>query len=124
MQDQMVAGAEALVDVVDRFRSWRRTHPKRSRLPGELWTEAAHLARSYGIWRVAQALNLDYCVLKRHVAALPPAFVEVEVANSPVNAAVCNLVEMERGDGARMKVQCASTADLMALSEAFWRCRA
>ncbi|MGH7208152.1 MAG: hypothetical protein ACREIL_02085 [Nitrospiraceae bacterium] len=111
-----------IAEVAGRFESWRRSHPKRSPLPDELWREAADLARAHGIHPVARALNLAYYDLKRHAEAVRPAFVEVSVC--PPAATAERIVEMERPDGARMKVRCAGPGDLVALSESFWRRRA
>ena len=40
-----------IADLVARFESWRGSHPKRSRLPDELWRDAAQLARAHGSLR-------------------------------------------------------------------------
>lgn len=118
-----LGGAMGLTAVVGRFQSWRKTHAKRSRLPDKLWADAAELARTHGVHRVAQTLNLAYYDLKRRVEVLRPTFVEVQAVPPPATPAF-SFVELERSDGARMKVQCASQGDLVALADSFWRCRA
>ncbi len=107
---------------------WRRTRPKPGPMPAALWRDAAQLAQAHGINPIASALRLEYYALKRHVdgarrpeAADQPAFVEVSVRPS-APAPDC-VVEMERPDGARMRVQLPSQENLVALTEAFWRCR-
>lgn len=115
-----------------RLDGWRRTRPKRGPMPAELWKEAADLARLHGINPVAQALCLNYYSLKRHLnlvvrntpspqAASRPAFVELAVVPS-AQTDECR-VELERTDGARMKLWLSRQTDLLELVESFWRCR-
>lgn len=111
-----------------RIDAWRRTRPKRGPMPEALWREAAQLAQAHGIHPIACALRLEYYALKRHVdgarrpeATAQPAFVEVSVCPS-APAPDC-VVEMERPDGARMRVRLPSQENLIALTEAFWGCR-
>jgi hypothetical protein len=82
-----------------------------------------------GIHPVARALRLDYYSLKRRVDGAAsrrqsPAAAFVEVALSP-SASSCSpvesVIEMERPDGARMRIRVASEASLVGLTEAFWR---
>jgi hypothetical protein len=123
-EEVAVGHKPTLAQAAGRFQGWRRIHPRRSRLPEQLWLEAAQLARAHGVNRVARALSLGYYSLKRHVVALPPTFVEVEAVHSPVAAGGLSVVELERADGARMTVRGASQGDLVALSDSFWRCLA
>jgi hypothetical protein len=44
---------------------WRWTRLKRSPMPEELWAQAARLAQSLGVCRVARDLRLCYESLKR-----------------------------------------------------------
>lgn len=119
-----------VADLKHRIEAWRRTRPKWGPMPEVLWQEAAELARRHGLNPVARALRVHYYALKRALGRAPrrdetscPAFVEVSVC-SPAAVSLGCLVEMERPDGARMNVRGASQSDLVALSEAFWRCRA
>lgn len=112
-----------------RVEAWRKNRPKRSSMPATLWEEAAQLARSHGVHPIARALRLEYYALKRHVQGSPgreeparPAFVEVSVR--PPTATRDCVVEMERADGARMRVRLTSPEDLVAVTESFWRDRA
>ncbi len=50
-----------------RFDHWRELGRKGRRIPHELWSDAAELARRHGINRVAKGLGLDYNGLKRRV---------------------------------------------------------
>jgi hypothetical protein len=71
--------------------AWRRAQRGRSRLPEDLWTAAAALARSEGVRWVPRALRLDFHRLKRRCTqgagdalspAALPAFVEVQLGPS------------------------------------------
>lgn len=103
---------------------WRQLRPKLRPMPERLWSEAASLARTLGVYPVAQALGLNYGVLKRH--AFPkgkrgrprkmPSFAEprpsgdgfVEITGFPsVNAPSEKgaVVEVMAADGARLTLR-------------------
>lgn len=117
-------------DVRRRLDAWRKSRPKWGPIPAPLWKEAAALARAHGINPIAKALRLDYYSLKRQMEAVArtpgtkpvahPAFVEVAVVPSSPPPAEC-AVELERSDGARMRVRLSRQEDLVALSDSFWR---
>lgn len=124
----------AVSDLRQRLDSWRKGRTKLGPIPPPLWSEAAALARVQGVHPVARSLGLDYNALKRHVGAgsitasaappvAPAAFVELALVPSSPLPAECT-VELERRDGARMKIKLARSEDLLALAESFWRCRA
>lgn len=109
-----------------RIELWRKTRPKRGLMPEGLWREAAQLARIHGVNPIARALGLDYYSLKGHAIrcsrpdrASSPAFVEVSVCG-PALSTEC-VVEMERPDGARMRIRFAGQDHLVALSDSFWK---
>lgn len=70
-------------EVRARFEEWRRNRKGKSRIPDELWSAAAQLARKNGINRTAAELHLDGGKLKRLMAEKTrpgksaPAFVEL-----------------------------------------------
>jgi len=112
-----------------RVEAWRKTRAKGSPMPDKLWEEAADLARRHGINPIARALRLEYYALKHHVEGSGgreepsrPAFVEVSV--SPPSAPRDCVVEMERADGARMRVRLTHPGDLVTVTDSFWRYRA
>lgn len=124
----------AVIDVRRRLDSWRRSRSKLGPIPSPLWNEAAALARLHGVHPVARSLGLDYNALKRHVRAgslaastatpvAPPAFVELALVPSSPTLAECT-AELERRDGARMRVKLARSEDLLAMAESFLRWRA
>lgn len=117
-----------LSDLGRRIDVWRRTRPKLGPMPSELWKDATRLAQLHGINPVAKTLRLDYHALKRHLqaarglrAASPPAFVEV-CLSQPLPTSGC-FVELERPDGAKMKVRVSRQEELVVLTESFWRCQ-
>lgn len=114
--------------------SWRRSRTKLGPIPPPLWHEAAALARVRGVHPIARSLGLDYNALKRHLRAgsiaastatpvAPSAFVELALVPSSPPPAECT-AELERRDGARMRIKLARSEDLLALAESFLRWRA
>lgn len=113
----------------DRFEVWRRDHPGRPRLPGELWSEAANVAQECGVYRTAKMLRLSYDSLKQHVqvgglgggkAPRTPRFVELRPL-SPAAMPECS-VELENMRGAKIKIQLngGAVGELPNLARLFW----
>ena len=50
--------------------AWRSSREKRGPIPSAFWTAAAALARRYSVYRISQALRLNYGVLKRRMKGL------------------------------------------------------
>ena len=113
------------------FEHWRRTrsHPA-ERLPQRLWKQAAALARVLPYSRVAQHVRVSPSDLKKHMAtprnsklATSPQFVEVPTpppwppaTRSPLSMEI----ELERRDGARLRLRCPESASsVAALVQAF-----
>ena len=115
-----------------RLEVWRKSRSRGKRIPDQLWALAASLARTQGVSRVSQRLGLDYNGLKRRAEAIrtprrsrlkpPPGFVELPLVGQPVLGPNC-LVELARGEGARMTIRWEGKdgLDLVGLAEAFWR---
>ncbi len=57
-----------LEDMRARFQVWRQARKNGERLPKELWSEAAGLARRLGVNPVCEALGLNHTTLKEHAA--------------------------------------------------------
>ena len=123
--------AETAGELRGRIEGWRGTRrTSTERMPERLWTEAARLARVYGVSRVARALRLDYRALKRRVGgkggrgevleASPAVFLELGLPSAGREGVV---VELASGDGAKLTARLPDTAglDLVSLAEAFWR---
>ena len=109
--------------------TWREQRRGRERIPNGLWSEAARAARQYGLNRVSKALGLDYNHLKRRAGrcagatetsrGLGPVFVELE--GQRTEAGLACVVELEKGNGARMRICVRETVavDWGKLKEAF-----
>ena len=108
---------------------WREHRVGGERIPEGVWGEAARAAREYGLNRVSKALGLDYNQLKRRsgggaratepMKGAGPVFVELEGV-SPEAGLAC-VVELEKGNGARMRICARETVavDWGKLKEAF-----
>jgi hypothetical protein len=106
-----------LDQLAGQFDHWRRTraHPG-ERIPPHLWTQAAALAQVVPYSRVAQHLRVSPSDLKKHMAVPPKAlsaafpvpapFVEVPPAPIWPPAAQILEIELERPDGARLRLRC------------------
>jgi hypothetical protein len=116
-----------LDELRSRFEQWRQTRRGRARIPDELWSAAAALARRDGVNKTAAALRLDGGKLKRQMTAVvssrrhaaPPAF--VEFVASGADGAAEYTVELEGHHGKlRIHSKGATAADLAELSRALW----
>ena len=111
------------------LQAWRGQRRHGQRIPQDLWSAAADAARRHGVNRVSRALGLDYYQLKRRcglceeqdgsVRDAEGEFIELEAARS-TGAASC-VVELEKGNGAKLRVSVgdAATIDWCRLKEAF-----
>ena len=119
--------------VADHFERWRSNKKKGERIPGALWFEAVGLVTDYPLSRVCRTLRLCATDLKRHQAALS-AGKELAVARSErsfveIDPAVVDqamrpggtpvLMEIERPDGLRLRMQPVNSSDMLALMARF-----
>ena len=117
-------GVPAEVDGIrEQLQEWRGKRRHGHRIPEELWAAAVAAARRHGLNRVSQTLKLDYYQLKRRCgqkgeAASEGVFVELESAKA--EGARC-LVELEKGNGAKLRVcvDDAAAVDWCRVKEAF-----
>jgi hypothetical protein len=110
-------------------------------LPDELWEEIVAVAGAAGVSRTSRALGLWYYSVKRRVAAIEgvggtgravPALVAaaapsvrfVEVAGQRFVAGDGCVIEMQRGDGARVTVRQARVEDVAIVVQSFLGVRA
>ena len=117
-----------LDQLAGQFEHWRRTrsHPS-ERIPQRLWKQAAALARVLPYSRVAQHVRVSPSDLKKHMAtphaskpATSPRFVEVPPTPAWPPATQGMEMELERPDGARLRLRCPeSTSSVTALVQAF-----
>ena len=124
-----------LNDLARRLAAWRATRSPGQRIPRELWSAAAKLARTYTVSSVASALSLSYVDLRRRVlgpngeaqAAELPAFVQLTAPQPLVPApapAPANL-ELIQPSGARLLVRldCPTARQLLPWLQTFLRHR-
>ena len=107
---------------------FRRTRPRRTKLPDSLWQAAVELARRHGVYAVAQPLRLDYMGLKRRLDGATtlrretskPAFLEL-IASPPATLEEY-VIEFESVGGGKMRIQwkAAAPPDVGSLLRA-WR---
>lgn len=111
---------------------WRGKKSKGQRIPEELWGAAVRAVGRHGLNRVSRALGLDYYHLKKRsgqgkkkrprAEGGEPVFVEVSsVAREVTETAATCVVELEKGNGVRLRVCVAdaATVDWCRVKEAF-----
>jgi hypothetical protein len=121
--------AQGLQEIRSHIDVWRWTRLKRSPMPEALWGQAAKLAQSLGVWRVARDLGLCYESLKRRIEerasqkeAGAVRFVEVRGADlMEVGSSDGSVIELHATDGTRMTIRLGRGAqvDMKALVVAF-----
>ncbi|MDA8090267.1 MAG: hypothetical protein M0Z61_08630 [Nitrospiraceae bacterium] len=112
-----------LEEIQERFEQWRRDKKGREKIPETLWAAAAALASRHPVFKIAEALRLNYNDLKERASkgsiGTPgsPAFVEFK----PVPAATVSecVIEIEK-PGAKMKISFKGGVDVFELSKSFW----
>jgi hypothetical protein len=120
----------ALSAASERFNQWRSRHRKRTRLPKELWRQAAGLAGEHGLNKTARALGLDYYSLKKHLEQMTteeliPAKAEANFIELLGGAMTPGLIEctIEWTDGGdstvRMHIKGAGLSELASLAGVF-----
>ena len=105
---------------------WRERRRPRTRIPEELWREAAELACAHGINRTARALRLDYYALKKRAAAAARSgeraaeFVEILPGGLSAPRPEC-MIELEDAGGVKMRIYLAGgdLPDVAALARGF-----
>jgi len=121
--------AAPIVELQRELEEYRRSRPRRAKLPESIWEAAVALAHEHGLYAVTQALRLDYMGLKKRVrsyvasrrpANSKPVFVEL-ITPPPARREAC-LIEFEstRGDKMRIHWPASSAPDWTALLRA-WR---
>jgi hypothetical protein len=120
--------AEPIVQMQRELEEYRRSRPRRAKLPESIWEAAAALAREHGVYAVAQALRLDYMGLKKRLGGVAsrrpgkakPVFVEL-IAPPPATGEECRIeFESTRGDKMRIHWPVRTAPDRTALLRA-WR---
>ena len=114
----------ALERVRSQFEEWR-THKgnRRERIPERLWSAAAEAAQRHGVHAVSRAVRIEHSALRRRVQTArgvandATAFVEMDGAAGSVGC----IIELEKGNGARMRicVHDGAAVDWSRMKEAF-----
>jgi hypothetical protein len=117
---------ESIEQVRARFEQWRQTRRGKARIPDELWTAAAAVARRNGCNRTAAALGLDGGKLRKQMVAAgavsrrtaPPAFLEF---TAPAASAAEYMIELEGRNGT-LRIHCkgVTATQLAELSRSLW----
>ena len=127
MSDQTVKHLPAAIEGVrTQFEKWRAVKGKRDRIPERLWKVATKVARKHGVHAVSHAVGLEHSALKRRVGpALSYPSTEVtrfvELQGMPVADRAGCVVELEKGNGTRMRISVRdrATMDWSWMKEAF-----
>lgn len=109
------------------FEAWRAQKRGRERIPERLWSAAVSAARLHGVHAVSQGLGLNAGDLKRRVEESVGDAVEVgeapfmEMVVGVDKSAPSCVVELEKGNGTRMRICVRDTAtiDWARMKEAF-----
>lgn len=120
----------ALAALAEQFAHWRRSRATaQERIPPPLWEQAVGLTRVLPRSQVAKRLRLSPTDLRKRClarlargapAVAPPAFVEVTgVGSAPAAPMGATVIEVERSDGARLRLHCSATPPLVVVLRAF-----
>ena len=121
----------SLDNVKLKFKTWRMTRTRGTRIPEELWLAAINVFHSEDLtlYKIARALRLNQTDLKKHIQqaipivekASPPTFIEVCCEAQPVSISEC-IVEMKNSNGSIMKMCFKGKIDfdLLELGKSFW----
>jgi len=123
-----------LDELARQLTDWRATRPPGQRIPKELWSAAAELARTYTVSSVATALRLSYADLRRRVhgskdqaqrAVLPTTFVQLAAPQPLAAASAPASLELIEPSGARLLVRLEkpTARELLPWLERFLRAR-
>lgn len=126
MKKRKAEAPEEVKSLRKRLDEWRAQKRQGDRIPEKLWKEATALAGRHGLNRVSRALGLDYYHLKKRTGMKgkksqthEEVFAELQAAVSETRGAC--VVELQKGNGAKLKVNVSNgaTVDWCRLKEAF-----
>jgi hypothetical protein len=129
--DTVLQAEPVLADLADQFAHWRQTRQHHEPIPPRLWSQAVALTALLPYGQVAKRLRLSPTDLKKRCLARPgmdpaeaapaaPTFVEVTgVAVDALPASPSLLIEVERPDGARLRVHATASLPLAPVLRAF-----
>ena len=119
---------QGLDDLQGRFAAWRLRRPKGSRIPEDLWQAAVEAAREHGVCKTSRGLGVDYYALKQRLTRTPagrdPGAVEfVELPGKVLSAGPACVVEIQDGQGRRLRVELREAVGAESLARTLWRGR-
>ena len=100
MQQSVWAMPPDVAAVHSEIEEWRSKRTKRTAIPSEIWSSAVELAGRYNVYRISQALRLNYQALKRRLAESSSKPGTLSARNSESDSG-CEFVELS---GVGMKV--------------------
>ena len=121
----------ALAELAEQFEDWRRSRTTgQERIPPSLWDQAVALSAVLPCSRVARCLRVRSTDLRKRALVKPapgttegtaptPAFVEVPVPWLGPATPGITLIEVERPDGAQLRVRYRDAPPLAAVLQAF-----
>ena len=116
MTEPLLQAEPALADLAEQFEQWRRTRATaQERIPQPLWDQAVVLTTVLPCSQVAKRLRLSPTDLKKQCLARQgsrvtetspphPGFIEVMAHGVGAAASTPTLIEVERPDGARLRL--------------------
>ena len=132
MTELLLQAEPALADLAEQFAQWRRTRATaQERIPQALWDQAVVLTTVLPCSQVAKRLRLSPTDLKKQclarqgslvaaTASPHPGFIEVTAHGVGAAAAPSpTLIEVERPDGARLRLQYPDAPPLATVLRAF-----
>lgn len=116
---------QALTELQRRFSVWRGRRPRGRRIPEELWRDAVHAAREYGVCKTSRRLGVDYYSLKNRLTGPAPeaeaGSVEfVEIPRKVLSAGPGCVVELQDPRGLRLRVELRDAAGAESLATVLW----
>lgn len=122
----------ALDKVKQKFKIWRKTRTRGTRIPDKLWQSAIDIYHfeDLTLHKVAKELHLNQADFKKHIQKdlpivkkpSPPTFIEMHYETQSEFVSEC-IVEMEDPGGSKMKMcfRGKTQFDLLELGKSFWR---
>ena len=133
--DTTVQAEQRLTELASAFAQWRQSRPHlRQPIPQALWDQAIALSEQIPIRRLSQRLRLSASDLRtrrrlQHAQVTPPSaptmtFIDVPLSTpSPLPPSCAVSVELERHDGARLRLHYAEPPELTPLMQSFFAAR-
>ena len=120
-----------LDSIKQKFKIWRKTRVRGTRIPDELWQAAIKVYHSENLTlhKVARELRLNQTDFKKHIQkdlavvkkSSPPTFIEMSYEAQPDLISEC-IVEIEDRGGSKMKMcfRGKTEFDILELGKSFW----